>query len=160
MLGRRSWNITVECRQVFCVLHDGSVACVSRHPCVVASDTRRSTWNHSEPQHRGRQLQHQGSVSAPVETPCTIPHIFSCCGTFPKCLIPMSQTLLGRTFHRGCSYIADSILGTGLVAGRKESKEGRQTIFSTPLNPFGDNPDEEEISNDLSVPRKVDYRSK
>ena len=69
-LGRgRSWNSTVECRQVFCVLHDGSVTCVPRHPCVVASDTRRSTWNHSEPQHRGRQLQHQGSVSAPVEPP-------------------------------------------------------------------------------------------
>ena len=48
---------------------------------------------------------------------------------------------------------------TGRIAGRRESKEGRQSIFFTPLNPFGDNPDEEELSDDLSKPRKVHYYS-
>ena len=41
-----------------------------------------------------------------------------------------------------------------------KSKEERQTIFFTLLNPFGDNPDEQEPSDDLSKPRKVHYHSK
>ena len=53
-----------------------------------------------------------------------------------------------------------SILKSGLIAGGRESKEGRQTIFFTPLNPFGDNPSEEEPSDDFSKPRKVHYHSK
>ena len=62
----------------------------------------------------------------------------------------------GKEFliHRGCSYDVQPILRSGLAGGR-ESKEGRHTIFFTPLNPFGDNPDEEERSDDLSKPRKV-----
>ena len=40
----------------------------------------------------------------------------------------------------------------GLIAGGRESKEGSQTIFFTPLNPSGDNPDEEEPSDDPSKP--------
>ena len=63
-------------------------------------------------------------------------------------------------FHRGCSYNVTSILKPGLIAGGRESKEGRQTIFFTPLNRFGDNPDEEEPNDDLSKPRKVHYHSK
>ena len=42
----------------------------------------------------------------------------------------------------------------------RQSKERRQTIFFTPLSPFGDNPDEEEPSDDLSKPRKVHCYSK
>ena len=63
-------------------------------------------------------------------------------------------------FHRGCSFDVTSILKAGLIAGRRQSKERRQTIFFTPLSPFGDNPDEEEPSDDLSKPRKVHYYSK
>ena len=37
-------------------------------------------------------------------------------------------------FHRSCSHNAKSILETGLVTAGRESKEGRQTIFFTPLN--------------------------
>ena len=62
-------------------------------------------------------------------------------------------------FHRGCSFDVTSIRRSGLLAGGRESKEGRQTIIFTPLNPFGDNPDEEEPRNDLSKPRKVHYHS-
>ena len=51
------------------------------------------------------------------------------------------------------------MLTSGLIAGR-ESKEGRQTIFFTPPNPFGYNPAEEEPSDDLSKPRKIHNHSK
>ena len=37
-----------------------------------------------------------------------------------------------------------SILENGLIPRRKESKGGGQTIFFTPLSPFGGDPDEEE----------------
>ena len=59
-------------------------------------------------------------------------------------------------FHRGCSVNIKSILETSLVAGGKESKEGRQTFFFTPLNPFGESQDEE---GDISKPRKGHYHS-
>ena len=62
-------------------------------------------------------------------------------------------------FHRGYSSDVTSILKSGLIAGGRERKEGRQTIFFTQLNPFGDNPDEEEPSDDLSKPRKAHYYS-
>ena len=63
------------------------------------------------------------------------------------------------TFHRGCSHNANSILETGLVAGGREYKEGRQTIFFTLLDPYGEIPDEDASSDDPSVPRKVHYHS-
>ena len=63
-------------------------------------------------------------------------------------------------FHRGCSFNVTSILTSGLITGGRESKEGRQIIFFTPLNLFGDNPNEEGPSEDLSKPRKVHYHSK
>ena len=53
-------------------------------------------------------------------------------------------------FHRGCSFAITSILKSGLIAGGRESKDGRQTIFFTPSQPV----DEEEPSDDLSKPRK------
>ena len=40
-------------------------------------------------------------------------------------------------YHRGCSFSIQSILESGLILGGKESHKGRQTIFFTPLNPFG-----------------------
>ena len=63
-------------------------------------------------------------------------------------------------FHRGCSHDVTSILKSGLMAGGRECKQGTRTIFFTPLNPFADNPDEEEPCDDLSKPRKVHYHSK
>ena len=46
-------------------------------------------------------------------------------------------------FHRGCSFNLRSILEKGLFAGGRGSKSGTQTIFFTPLKPFGENSDEE-----------------
>ena len=47
-------------------------------------------------------------------------------------------------FHRGRSFSIQSILENGVIPGRKESNKGRQTVFFTPLNPFGGDSDEEE----------------
>ena len=47
---------------------------------------------------------------------------------------------------QGCSYDHLSILKTGLEAGGKESKFGRQTIFYVPFNLFGDDQDDSESS--------------
>ena len=46
------------------------------------------------------------------------------------------------------------------IAGGRESEEGRQTVFFPPFNTLGNNPDEEEPSDDLSKPRTVHYHSK
>ena len=46
-------------------------------------------------------------------------------------------------FHMGCSFSIKSILENRLIAGGKQSEDGRQTIFFTHLNPFAENPDEE-----------------
>ena len=62
-------------------------------------------------------------------------------------------------FHRGFSFNVTSILTSGLIAGGRKNKEGRQTIFFTPLNPFGYDPDEEEPGEELSKPRKVHNHS-
>ena len=51
-----------------------------------------------------------------------------------------------------------SILQDGLIAGGKDKKEGRHTVFFTPWNPRGDEA-EEEFENDLSRPRRVHFKS-
>ena len=61
---------------------------------------------------------------------------------------------------RGYSHDVTSILRSGLIAGGRESREGRETVFFTPLNPFGDNPDEAKPSDDLFKARKEHYHSK
>ena len=45
------------------------------------------------------------------------------------------------------------------IEDARESKEGIQTIFFTSLNRVGENPDEEEPSDDLSKQRKVHHHS-
>ena len=44
------------------------------------------------------------------------------------------------------------------MAGGKERKEGRQTIFFTPLDPFNSDADEAEAVADTAKPRKVKYQ--
>ncbi len=51
-----------------------------------------------------------------------------------------------------------SIAEIGLVAGGKERKEGRETIFFTPLDPFNSDADEAESITDIAKPRKVQYQ--
>ena len=60
-------------------------------------------------------------------------------------------------YHVGCSHDAHSILQSGLIAGRNDSKR-RQTVFFTALNPMTDVPEEE--YQELSIPRTVHYKSK
>ena len=51
-----------------------------------------------------------------------------------------------------------SIAEAGFVAGGKERKEGRQTIFFTPLDPFNRDADKAELITDIKKPRKVLYQ--
>ena len=47
------------------------------------------------------------------------------------------------TFHRGISWNFQSILESGIIPGRKENDRARQAVFLTPLNPFGNDPEED-----------------
>ena len=78
----------------------------------------------------------------------------------------MSHVLIPKNWKgfylpQSSAYNQHSITKTGLVARGKESKEGRQTVFVTPLDPFGsDTHEEEESSEDYSQPRKVHCHSR
>ena len=52
-----------------------------------------------------------------------------------------------------------SMAEAGLVAGGRERKEGRQTTFFTPLDPFNSEADEAESITDTTKPRKVQYQN-
>ena len=52
-----------------------------------------------------------------------------------------------------------SIMEHGLVAGGKQSREGRQTVLFSPLNSCGQD-EEEPIHDDMTVPRMFHYCSK
>ena len=47
-------------------------------------------------------------------------------------------------FHEGSSFDCTSILKSELVAGKRTSKDGRQTVFFAPLSPMFENDPEEE----------------
>ena len=51
-----------------------------------------------------------------------------------------------------------SILEAVLIAGGRESREGRQTVFFTPLDPWRDEI-EEKFPGGLSKPREVHYKT-
>ena len=40
-------------------------------------------------------------------------------------------------YHVGISFTVNSILQAGLIAGGKDTKEGRQIVFFTPFDPCG-----------------------
>ena len=62
-------------------------------------------------------------------------------------------------FHRGSSWDSQSTLESGLIPGGKENNKARQAVFFTPLDPFGDNPDEERPHDDYTIPQKVLYKT-
>ena len=61
-------------------------------------------------------------------------------------------------YHVGRARDQCSVAEAGLVAGGEERKEGRQTIFFTPLDPFNSDAVDAEITADLKKPRKVKYQ--
>ena len=63
-------------------------------------------------------------------------------------------------YHVGRARDQYSIAEIGLVAGGKERKEGRQTIFFSPLDPFNSDANESDSITDLKKPRKVKYQSR
>ena len=60
--------------------------------------------------------------------------------------------------HIGRARDQNSTAEIWLVAGGKERKEGRQTIFFTPLDPFNSDANEAESITDIKKPRKVQYQ--
>ena len=62
-------------------------------------------------------------------------------------------------YHMGRARDQYSIAEAGLVAGGKEGKEGRQTIFFTPLDPYHNDANEAETVTNLSKPRKVHHQT-
>ena len=60
--------------------------------------------------------------------------------------------------HVGRARDQHSLAEAGLVTGGKERKEGRQTIFFTPLGPFNSDADGVELIADIKKPRKVHYQ--
>ena len=61
-------------------------------------------------------------------------------------------------YHVGRARDQYSIAEIGLVAGGTERKEGRQTSFFTPLDPFNSDADEAESITDTTKPRKVHHQ--
>ena len=61
-------------------------------------------------------------------------------------------------YHVGRARDQYSIAEIGLVAGGMERKEGRQTLFFTPLDPSNSDADEAEAIADTAKPRKVKYQ--
>ena len=61
-------------------------------------------------------------------------------------------------YHVGRARNQHSIAEAGLVAGGKERKEGRQTIFFTPRDPFNSDADDAELITDIKKPWKVHYQ--
>ena len=57
--------------------------------------------------------------------------------------------------HKGCSFNKKSILEHGLVAGRKQSREGKQTVFFSPLKPCGQDDEEEPIHDGYDCSKEV-----
>ena len=60
-------------------------------------------------------------------------------------------------YHVGRARDQYSIAEIGLVAGGKERKEGRQTIFFTAPDPFNSDADEAESITDITPPKQVQY---
>ena len=61
-------------------------------------------------------------------------------------------------YHVGRARDQYSIAVAGLVAGGKARKEGRQTIFFTPLDPFNSDANEAELITDFNKAIKLHYQ--
>ena len=75
------------------------------------------------------------------------------------CFFRILYNVKEKFFHRCCSFRIQSILENGLIPGGHESDKGRQTVFFTPLNPFGGDSDEEEPWDDYTVLQNVHHHS-
>ena len=54
-----------------------------------------------------------------------------------RCWANSSYLTIGKVFvlHRGCSFNLTSILNAGVIAGGREGREARHTVFFTPIGP-------------------------
>ena len=61
-------------------------------------------------------------------------------------------------YHVGSSLDLHATIHSGLIAGGRDTKEGRQTVFFRAVNPFSNSQEEE--YQDVSKPRKEHYKNK
>ena len=59
-------------------------------------------------------------------------------------------------YHVGSSFTVNSILQAGLIEGGRCTEEGRQTVFFRPLDPTGDETEEEYESQKSTLQEQVD----
>ena len=62
-------------------------------------------------------------------------------------------------YHVGCSHDLHSIIQSGLIAGGKDARKGRQTVFFTVVDPMHEHLTKEQYY-DVTQPRVVPYKSK
>ena len=72
-------------------------------------------------------------------------------------LLPMN--FVKYIYHVGCSHDLHSIIQSGLIAGGKGARKGRQTVFFTAVGPMHE-PLGKEQDYDVTQPRVVPYKSK
>ena len=112
------------------------------------------------------QLIHEGSRKKRVEycvdhknSLCHLRAIEGHSGGFPIAPELMGYTSVPHNWNIYSSqklFVGCSIfLGSGLIPGGKERDKSQQAVFFTLLNPFVENPDEEEPHDDYSIPQKV-----
>ena len=61
-------------------------------------------------------------------------------------------------YHVGSSLDLHSVIHSRLIAGGKDTRQGRQTVFFTAVNPVTGSQQDE--SYDVMKPRKVPYKTK
>ena len=72
-------------------------------------------------------------------------------------LIPHNWKEFG--FHRGCSFNLTSTLNAGLIAGGREGRETRHTVFFTPIGPMGYSDAGCSLWNTTSAEKKLRLRA-
>ena len=65
---------------------------------------------------------------------------------------------IDHIYHAGSSHDCNFVLRSSLVAGQEDSKEGRQAVFFTSVDPINE-PQEKKL-HDVTKPRQVPYRTR
>ena len=116
-------------------------------------------------------LIHEGSNKMRIEyckdnngSPCYLQAVHQHSANIPIGPELMDYTLIPYKwkeyiYHRGISWNCQSMLTCEIILGGKADDRARQSVFFTPLNPFGNDPKEEDRHFDYTVPQKGHYET-